>query len=76
VADASLGYDQRSKIPVHAAAGITEVWIVDLIRNYIHTYRNPDTRSMAYAAVSSFDRATSVSPSAFPDICIRLAELL
>jgi len=41
VADASLSYDQQSKIPVYAVAGIKEVWIVDLIRNRIHTYRDP-----------------------------------
>ena len=76
VADASLGYDQRSKIPVFAAAGLKEVWIVDLINNCIHTYRHPETANRVYAAVSSFDRATSVSPHAFPDIRIRLAELL
>jgi Uma2 family endonuclease len=76
VADTSLGYDQRSKIPVYAAAGIREVWIVDLIRNSIHTYCDSATGSRAYSAVSSFDRATWVSPRAFPDIRICLAELL
>jgi Uma2 family endonuclease len=76
VADASLGYDQRSKIPVYAAAGIKEVWIVDLIGNCIHTYRRPGTSGRVYAKFSSFDRATWVSPHAFPDIRIRLAELL
>ena len=76
VADASLGYDQRSKIPVYAAAGIKEVWIVDLIGNCIHTYRRPATGSREYAEYSSFDRATWVSPHAFPDIRIQLAELI
>jgi Uma2 family endonuclease len=76
VADTSLGYDQRSKIPVYAAAGIKEVWIVDLIGNCIHTYGRPGTSGRVYAKFSSFDRATWVSPHAFPDIRIRLAELL
>jgi Uma2 family endonuclease len=76
VADASLAYDQRSKIPVYAAAAINEVWIVDLIGNCIHSYRQPETGSRAYTAVSSFDRATWVSPRAFPDIHIRLDELI
>lgn len=76
VADASLGYDQQSKIPVYAVAGIKEVWIVDLIRNRIHTYRDPAPSNRIYAAVSSFDRLSWVSPGEFPDIRIRLAELL
>ena len=76
VADASLSYDQQSKIPVYAAASIKEVWIIDLIRNRIHTYRDPAPANRTYAAVSSFDRLTWVSPREFPDIRIRLAELL
>ena len=76
VADASLGYDQQSKIPVYAAGDIKEVWVVDLIRNCIHTYRDPGTGSRTYATVSSFDRLTWVSPRDFPDIRIRLAEVL
>jgi len=68
--------DQRSKIPVYAAAGIREVWIVDLIGNCVHTYRRPGTSSRAYAEFSSFDRATWVSPHIFPNIRIRLAEVL
>jgi Uma2 family endonuclease len=76
VADASLGYDQRSKIPVYAVAGIKEVWIVDLIRNCIHTYRDPGSGSRDYVTVSLFDRLTWISPSDFPDIRVRLAELL
>jgi Uma2 family endonuclease len=76
VADASLGYDQQSKIPVYATAGIKEVWIVDLVRNRIHIYRDPAPADGIYTAVSSFDRLTGVSPRQFPDILIRLAELL
>jgi Uma2 family endonuclease len=76
VADASLGYDQQSKIPVYATAGIKEVWIVDLVRNCIHIYRDPAPADRIYTAVSSFDRLTGVSPHQFPDILIRLAELL
>ena len=76
VADAWHGYDQQSKIPVYAVAGIKEVWIVDLIRNRIHSYRDPAPGNRTYLAVSSFDRLTWVSPREFPDIRIRLAELL
>jgi Uma2 family endonuclease len=76
VADASLTYDQQSKIPLYAAAGIKEVWVVDLIRSCIHTYRDPVSSQRNYATVSVFDRLTWVSPRQFPDIRIRLAEML
>jgi Uma2 family endonuclease len=76
VADASLGYDQRSKIPLYAAAGIKEVWIIDLIRNCIHIYRDPQSGDRAYGTVSLFDRLTWLSPRDFSDIRIRLADLI
>ena len=76
VADASLDYDQQSKIPVYAVARVKEVWIVDLIQNRIHTYRDPAPGNRTYTAVSSFDRLAWVSPLEFPDIRICLAELL
>jgi Uma2 family endonuclease len=76
VADASLSYDQQSKIPVYAVAGIKEVWIVDLIRNCIHTYRDPESGRRDYVTVSVLDRLTWVSPRDFPDVRVRLAELL
>jgi Uma2 family endonuclease len=76
VADASLSYDQRSKIPLYAVAGIKEVWIIDLIRNCIHTYGDPRSSDRDYGTVSLFDRLTWVSPRDFPDIRIRLADLI
>ena len=76
VADTSLAYDQHSKIPLYAAAGIKEVWIVDLIRGCIHAYRDPVSSQRNYTTVSVFDRLTWVSPREFPDIRIRVAEML
>ena len=76
VADASLAYDQHSKIPLYAAAGIKEVLIVDLIRSCIHTYLDPVSTQKNYTTVSVFDRRTWVSPREFPDIRIRLADVL
>jgi Uma2 family endonuclease len=76
VADASLDYDQGEKIPLYAAAGIKEVWVVDLVRNLVHSYRDADSVNRAYKRVFSSDRLTWISPLEFPDIHIRLAELL
>ena len=41
VADTSLAFDRKVKLPRYAAAGIPEVWIVDLISRRLETYRNP-----------------------------------
>src|SRR5688572_439926 len=41
VADSSLRFDRERKIPLYAAAGIPEVWLVDLIEKLLTRYRNP-----------------------------------
>lgn len=76
VSDTSLGYDQRSKIPVYASAGIKEVWIIDLGSYCIQTYRDPYTADRRYATTETHDRTSLVSPLAFPDIRVRLNDLV
>jgi Uma2 family endonuclease len=41
VADTSVRYDQRLKLPLYARAGITEAWLIDLPGNTIETYTEP-----------------------------------
>ena len=40
VADSSLDYD-HAKLRIYAAAGVSEVWIVDLQADRVEVYRNP-----------------------------------
>jgi Uma2 family endonuclease len=76
VADTSLDYDRRSKIPVYAAAGINEVWIIDLANRCIQTYHAPHRISRSYSVVEKRDRASWVSPISFPDVRVRLDDML
>jgi len=41
VADTSLGFDRENKIPLYAAGGIPEVWLVDLPTKSVHVFRQP-----------------------------------
>jgi Uma2 family endonuclease len=41
VADSSIGYDRSTKLPLYARSSIAEVWIVDLVRDVVDTYRKP-----------------------------------
>lgn len=41
VADTSLSFDRDVKLPLYAAAGLPEVWLVDLEADTIHVYRDP-----------------------------------
>ncbi len=41
VADTSADYDRQVKIPLYAESGIVEVWLVDLVEQYLEVYRQP-----------------------------------
>lgn len=41
VADTSADYDRQVKIPLYAESGIIEVWLVDLVGQYLKVYRQP-----------------------------------
>ncbi len=73
VADASLLKDRRVKLPLYAAAGIPEVWIVDLTCDALELYREPHTDGYA----KSF-RLTEghVTPLAFPDARLDIRTLV
>jgi len=74
VADTSLSYDRKVKLPRFAAAGIPEVWIEDLKNNLLLVHRDPSGET--YHTVLTLRAADSVSPLAFPDVSFRVDELL
>lgn len=74
VADSSLAYDRQTKLPRYAAAGIAEVWIVNLVDQLIEVYRDP--HGDAYAARTVHARGESLSPILLPSVVIGVAEIL
>lgn len=42
VSDSTLRYDRNTKLPLYATAGIPEVWIVDVNKQQLEVYRQPD----------------------------------
>ena len=73
VSDTTLRYDRDVKLPLYAAAGIPEAWIVDLEGCRILVYRAP--AGAAYDDTTTIEQGT-VSPAAFPEIVISVEELL
>lgn len=65
VADSSLAYDRKVKIPLYAEAGISEAWLMDLNSGRIFTYRQPSPDG--YRQVREHHRGEWISPEAFPD---------
>jgi Uma2 family endonuclease len=74
VADSSLRYDQEVKLPLYAAAGIPEYWIVDMQRRVVDAYRRPE--GGGYAEQATHRGGDQVPLSAAPDIVVTLPVVL
>src|SRR5665811_1663638 len=57
VADSSVGYDREVKVPLYAASGIPEVWVVDLEARTVETYRSPGSAGyLTHSAAGTGER--------------------
>lgn len=74
VADSSLYLDRQVKAPLYAAAGVPELWLVDLRTEGVEVHREP--RPGGYATSQRFGRGELLSPLAFPDVQLSVSELL
>ena len=74
VADRSLLYDRRVKLPLYARAGLREVWIVDLVRDEVQIHREPTPTGFAHAERRG--RGARLEPAAFSDLTLSVDELL
>ena len=74
VADASMMYDRNIKIPLYARSGITEVWLVDLVRNVVEVYSSPTTSG--YGNQQQFHRGETAASIALPELTIAVDEIL
>jgi Uma2 family endonuclease len=74
VADSSLEYDRKVKIVLYARHGLSEAWLVNLREDILETYRSPSPRG--YLEVRQFRRGKIVSPQAFPEIQVKVDDLL
>ncbi len=73
ISDSSLWRDRELKLPLYAAAGIQEYWVVDVQHETIEVYR--DASSSGYVSIQRMRRGDVVSPSTFPDLSIAVDEM-
>jgi Uma2 family endonuclease len=73
VAHQSLRYD-RAKLPRYAAAGIDEVWLINLVQDRIEVHRSPG--EAGYRDVRVLGRGESLACLAFPDAVFTVDEIL
>ena len=74
VADSSLEFDLGDKLARYAAAGIPEVWVANLRAGELVV--NTDPEGTAYTNVRVISLDGQVSPQAFPDITLAVADFI
>ena len=74
VADSSLEFDLGEKLARYAAAGIPEVWVANLRAGELVVNTEPE--GTVYANVRIIPLDGRVSPQAFPDVVLQLADFI
>ena len=74
VADTSTDYDRQVKIPLYAESGIIEVWLVDLVEQYLEIYRQPSANG--YQQIQQLHRNQHIFIQALPDLEIFIDNIL
>lgn len=74
VADSSLHYDRRDKMRAYARAGVREFWILNLEDDVFEVFREP--AGDAFAVTQRAGAGVELSPLAFPDVRIAVADVL
>ena len=74
VADSSLEFDRGVKLLRYAAAGIPEVWIVNLRARQVEAWADP--ADGVYQCRRVVPANGSISPRAFPEVSLAVADFL
>ena len=74
VSDSTLRFDATTKLRAYARAGLPEYWIVNLAERAVDVYRKPTGEG--YAEHFRREGTESLTPAAFPDRPITVAEIL
>ena len=74
VADSSLEFDLGEKLAKYASAGIPEVWVANLRAGELVVNTEPE--GAAYANTRVIPLGGEVSPQAFPDVVLELADFI
>jgi Uma2 family endonuclease len=74
VADTSLAYDRDLKVPLYARGGVPEVWVVDLNRDVVLVYRNPEEG--AYTEAHTVKRGDTLTLPGASGAAVKVEDIL
>jgi Uma2 family endonuclease len=70
----TLRFDTKVKAPIYAEAGIREYWILNIPKNVLEVRTEPVDG--IYTRVEILKPGQTITPSAFPDLVLRIEEIL
>lgn len=74
VADTTIRYDRKVKLPLYGQAGVREYWLVDLNAQCVEVYTQPFENG--YKKLGKFFQTDIVVSLAFPEIEIAVDDIL
>ena len=74
ISDETIDFDRDIKIPLYAAAEISEVWLINLIDEKIEVYSKPDGKM--YNSRKTFQRGETIQSEILPDLSLEVDEIL
>ncbi len=78
IADSTLKYDQETKLPLYAEAGISDYWIFNLVKNQLETYTEPYQDSQGnfgYSVKRIVLPNQAIALPYFPDLSLDLSKV-
>lgn len=73
IADTSLQQDRARKVPLYAAHGIPEVWLLDLQHRRLEVYRDPSPAG--YGQMQTPEWGQTIAPLLLPSVEVLVSEL-
>lgn len=74
VSDSSLRYDRETKVPLYAQNNVVETWIIDIHKQRLEIYRDPQAGEYQHILKSDWHQA--VAAQLLPEVEINLAMLM
>ena len=74
VADSSRDYDRSTKLPLYAAAGIPEAWLVDLVLYRLERHTEP--RNGTYHRIAIAERGETLPSTSVPELTLPVSAIL